>query len=203
MLQARDGVMWAGTDHGLYRQDSGKFVEVIPALSVNRIAQASNGNLLLITGQGFIEWDGHQIIRHPGLAASLGVHDDQIFQVYQDRSGTMWYCTNVGVVRRGVTHPAPLQPSNVQTTAAFRIYQDFQGTVWVCQRYRNLPRRWRPVGDTCGRSSPTLLLCQPRWRVVDRHQRVWSGSSQTPGGADVHRSRRLAKRCFDGGSIWP
>jgi len=176
-------VVWAGTDHGLYRQDSGKFVEVIPALSVNRIAQALDGNLLLITGQGFIERDGRQIIRHPGLAASLGVHDDQIFQVFQDRSGTMWYCTNLGVVRRGIPQPAPLQPSNVQKTAAFRIYQDFQGAVWVSSGigiYRvDGDQLETPAGDLRSRSF-----------YASRDGELWIG---TNGYGLVHLKRRVVR----------
>src|SRR5580698_9862700 len=50
LLQARDGTLWAGADDGLYRQYAGRFVPAIPAVSVNRIAQALNGHLLLITG---------------------------------------------------------------------------------------------------------------------------------------------------------
>jgi signal transduction histidine kinase/ligand-binding sensor domain-containing protein len=131
LYQTHDGVIWAGTNHGLYRQESGKFVSVISALSVNRIAESLDGHLLLITGRGFVEWDGHRIIEHPGLAASLGVHDDQIFNVFQDRTGTMWYCTEAGIVRRG-RHPlAQLHPYQVSRTAAFRTYEDPQGSVWV------------------------------------------------------------------------
>src|SRR5216683_277848 len=63
LYQTRDGVIWVGTNHGLYRQESGKFVSVISALSVNRIAESLDGrHLLLITGRGFVEWDGHRII---------------------------------------------------------------------------------------------------------------------------------------------
>jgi signal transduction histidine kinase/ligand-binding sensor domain-containing protein len=131
LYQTRDGVIWVGTNHGLYRQESGKFVPVISALSVNRIAEALDGHLLLITGRGFVEWDGHRIIEHPGLAASLGVHDDQIFNVFQDRSGTMWYCTEAGIVRRGSRPFARLHPYQVSRTAAFRTYEDPQGGVWV------------------------------------------------------------------------
>jgi len=131
LYQTRDGVIWVGTNHGLYRQESGKFVSVISALSVNRIAEALDGHLLLITGRGFIEWDGHTIIDHPGLAVSLGVHDDQIFNVFQDRTGTMWYCTEAGIVRRGRRPFARLHPYQVSRTPAFRTYADPQGGVWV------------------------------------------------------------------------
>jgi signal transduction histidine kinase/ligand-binding sensor domain-containing protein len=131
LYQTRDGVIWVGTNHGLYRQESGKFVSVISALSVNRIAESLDAHLLLITGRGFVEWDGHRMIEHPGLAASLGVHDDQIFNVFQDRAGTMWYCSAAGIVRRG-RHPfARLHPYEVSRTTAFRTYEDPQGGVWV------------------------------------------------------------------------
>ena len=185
LLQARDGTVWAGTDDGLYRQDAGRFVEVIPAVSVSQINQALDGHLLLVTGQAFIEWDGHQIIRHPGLAASLGVHDDQIFGVFQDPSGTMWYCTNQGVMRRGDPRPPPLQPSQVEKTAAFRIYQDFEDNLWVASGIGI----YRVDGEQLDTPAPNLhaalLLCQPRWRLVDRHQRQWPGSPQTSRGAYV------------------
>jgi signal transduction histidine kinase/ligand-binding sensor domain-containing protein len=131
LYQTRDGVIWVGTNHGLYRQESGKFVSVISALSVNRIAESLDGHLLLITGRGFGEWDGHRIIEHPRLAASLGVHDDQIFNVFQDRAGTMWYCTNAGIVRRGRRPFVRLQPHQISGTAAFRTYEDPQGDVWI------------------------------------------------------------------------
>jgi len=57
-------------------------------------------SLLLITSRGFLEWDGHRVIEHPGLAASFGVRDDEIFSVLQDRSGATWYCTSKGIARQ-------------------------------------------------------------------------------------------------------
>src|SRR6266446_1448269 len=131
LVEASNGDLWVGINHGLYRQESGKFVSVISALSVNRIAESLDGHLLLITGRGFVEWDGHRIIEHPGLAASLGVHDDQIFNVFQDRAGTMWYCSEAGIVRRGRRPFARLHPYQVSRTTAFRTYEDRQGGVWV------------------------------------------------------------------------
>src|SRR6266851_2787420 len=131
LFPGRDGVIWVGTNHGLYRQESGKFVSVISATSVNRIAESLDGHLLLITGRGFVEWDGHRIVEHPGLAASLGVHDDQIINVSQDRAGTMWYCSEAGIVRRGRRPFARLHPYQVSRTTAFRTYEDPQGGVWV------------------------------------------------------------------------
>src|SRR6266478_8705962 len=51
---SRDGVLWVGTEAGLYRFESGAFSSIIPRLSIGRIEEASNGNLLLITSQGFM-----------------------------------------------------------------------------------------------------------------------------------------------------
>jgi signal transduction histidine kinase/ligand-binding sensor domain-containing protein len=156
LYQTRDGVIWVGTTHGLYRQESGKFVSVISALSVNRIAESLDGHLLLITERGFVEWDGHAIIEHPGLAASLGVHDDQIINVFQDRTGTMWYCTETGIVRRGRRPFARLQPYQVSRTKAFRTYEDPQGGVWVVSGiglYRAIADRLEtPASDIRARS---------------------------------------------------
>jgi len=181
LLQARDGVVWAGTDHGLYRQDSGRFAEVIPALSIGRIDEALDGHLLLITGQGFIDWDGHQILRHPGLAAGLGVHEDEIFGVFQDPSGTMWYCTNQGVMRRGDPRPPPLQPSNVAKTAAFRIYRDFQGNLWVASGIGI----YRVHGAQLETPAPNL---HARSFYVSRDGDLWIGSN---GNGLVHLRRRV------------
>jgi signal transduction histidine kinase/ligand-binding sensor domain-containing protein len=183
LFQARDGVIWAGTSQGLYRQQAGPFVQVIPALSINRIAQALDGHLLLVTGQGFIEWDGQGIIRHPGLAASLGVHDDQIFQVFQDRSGTTWYGTNEGIVRRGGPRSAPLQPAQEAKTAAFRVVEDEDSTVWVA----NGIGVYRVDGDQLKSVAPNL---RPRFFYAARDGDLWVG---TNGYGLVHLRRRVVR----------
>ena len=156
LYQTRDGAIWVGTNHGLYRKESGKFVSVISATSVNRIEESLDGHLLLITGRGFVEWDGQRIVEHPGLAASLGVHDDQIINVFQDRTGTMWYCTETGIVRRGRRPFARFQPYQVSRTKAFRTYEDPQGGVWVVSGiglYRAIADRLEtPASDIRARS---------------------------------------------------
>jgi ligand-binding sensor domain-containing protein len=192
LLQARDGVIWAGTSQGLYRQQAGQFVEVIPGLSINRIAQALDGHLLLVTGQGFLEWDGKEIIRHPGLAASLGVHDDQIFQVFQDHSGTMWYGTNEGIVRRGGLRSAPLQPVQEAKTAAFRVYEDEDHTVWIA----NGIGLYRVDGDQLKTPAPNL---RPRFFYAARDGDLWIG---TNGYGLVHLRRRVV-RMFTGADGLP
>jgi ligand-binding sensor domain-containing protein len=183
LLQSRDGAIWAGTSQGLYRKQAGQFVETIPAVSINRIAQALDGHLLLVTGQGFIEWDGQRIIRHPGLAASLGVHEDQIFQVFQDHSGTMWYGTNEGIVRRGGPRTPPLQPAQEAKTAAFRVYEDEDHTVWIA----NGIGVYRVDGDQLKSPAPNL---RPRFFFAGREGDLWIG---TNGYGLVHLRRRVVR----------
>jgi ligand-binding sensor domain-containing protein len=69
---SRNGDLWVGTHTGLYRFEHGGFSTIIPELWTSRIEEASNGNLLVITSKGFVEWDGRQIIRHPDLPARIG-----------------------------------------------------------------------------------------------------------------------------------
>jgi signal transduction histidine kinase/ligand-binding sensor domain-containing protein len=185
LFQTRDGALWAGTNHGLYRQESGGFVPVIPALSVNRIAEALDGHLLLITQRGFIEWDGHRIIEHPGLAASFGVHDDQIFNVYQDQSGTMWYCTNTGIVRRG-RHPfASFHSDIAPRTAAFRTYAAPDGNIWVATG-RGL---YRAAGDRLEAPAPEI---HARSFYAGRDGELWAGTN----GNGLIRLKRRAVRMY-------
>lgn len=70
---SRTGILWVGTYRGLYRFDRSAFVPVIQRELISAIEESSNGDLLIITGHGFVEWDGSRIMRFPGLPRQLGV----------------------------------------------------------------------------------------------------------------------------------
>lgn len=78
LLESRDGALWAGNSHGLYREDAGKFLEVIAGIAVSRVSEALDGHLFVISDGKVIEWDGGRIVPHLDLAASLGVHEGEI-----------------------------------------------------------------------------------------------------------------------------
>lgn len=131
LFVARDGTIWAGTNHGLYRFDGHLFQCVLPSISISRINQALNGRLLLTTGSGFVEYDGAGIVKHPGLGNLFGVHDDQIFDVFQDANGTIWYCTDKGIRSVAGNHVLSLDPYQPDHTAAYRISTGPGGALWV------------------------------------------------------------------------
>lgn len=181
LLQARDGTLWAGTNHGLYRMDTGEFVEVIPGL-ISRIAETSDGHLLVINGAKLVEWDGRKPTRRPDLVASAGVPESDIFDVFQDHDGTMWYSTQEGIFRRG-SKPLPrLHPLLASTTASFRRpYTDLQGNVWAI----NGTGVFRIVGDVMEDTPVPNVL--PRCFSADREGGFWVG---TNGNGLIHFKRR-------------
>jgi signal transduction histidine kinase/ligand-binding sensor domain-containing protein len=133
---SRNGDLWVGTHTGLYRFDHGRFSTIIPQLWTSRIEEAANGNLLVITSKGFVEWDGKQIIQHPDLPARLGVVQHGIFHVIEDYTGTRWYCTESGVARQvggSIERLKPYHPGSGHPDVVYRLYDDQHGTVWFSQ----------------------------------------------------------------------
>lgn len=129
---SRAGILWVGTNSGLYRFHQGTFVPVIQRELISAVEEASNGNLLIVTGHGFVEWDGSRILRDPGLPHQLGVGAHEIFQVFEDRSGVRWYCSSAGIARRvngSVQRLVPYGRSRMWQ-AAYRIYEDPLGNIW-------------------------------------------------------------------------
>jgi signal transduction histidine kinase/ligand-binding sensor domain-containing protein len=128
---SRSGILWVGTIGGLYRFEHGVFSSVTPGPEIQKIEESSTGNLLLITSEGFMEWDGSRLVAHPELAAQLGVKVDEIHHVLEDSRGITWFCTAKGVARRIGTSIEKLQPWDQKTVEAMRVYEDPQGNVWI------------------------------------------------------------------------
>jgi signal transduction histidine kinase/ligand-binding sensor domain-containing protein len=184
LFQDWNGVLWAGSNHGLYREDSGKFVSVIPDLPVSRIAENLAGHLLLINDGKFIEWDGQKTHAHPDLVKSLGISGSDIFHVFQDHTGTMWYSTHEGVFRSGSKPMPQLRPVPTATTSTSRTYEDSQDNIWIVTG----TGVYRIAGDVI-EDTPvpnTLPLCFH----ADREGGYWVG---TNGNGLIHLKRRSVR----------
>jgi signal transduction histidine kinase/ligand-binding sensor domain-containing protein len=180
LFRARDGTIWAGTNHGLYRFDGKQFDTALSSVYVARISQAIDGHLLLITGEGMLEYNGTHVKQHSGLGASLGVNNNQIFDAFEDARGTMWYGTDKGVRAIGASAPAHFYPAGPGTTATFRIYPAPDGTIWACTGIGV----FRVVGDHLQTPAPGL---KPRAFYVGRDGDLWIG---TNGGGLTHLQLR-------------
>jgi len=129
---SREGALWVGTNRGLYLLDHGKLVVAIPQEMISRIEETSNGHLLIITSEGFAEWDGSQLLRHPEVALQLGVKKNQIFHVFEDHAGVTWFCTAAGVARRANGSMQRLSPYDLSlSNPAFHAYEDMRGNIWI------------------------------------------------------------------------
>jgi ligand-binding sensor domain-containing protein/two-component sensor histidine kinase len=129
-----DGILWIGTNRGLYRLERGKIGPVIPEEEVSRVEEASDGRLLLVTGHGFIEWDGSRVTSHKELPRTLDVGWNEIYHVFEDRRGVTWFCTAAGVARREKGLFKKLTPYGGSMRPAFRVYEDEFGNIWTNTR---------------------------------------------------------------------
>ncbi len=182
---SRSGVLWVGTADGLFRFERDQFVEVGPRVSTRQIAETSDGNLLLTTGEGFLEFAGSELIPHPGLATQLGVKDSEIFDVLRDRHGTTWYCTAKGVARE--THGRIEKLGNYAPVghSAFRVHEDGQGTIWIGKEdgvFRATPAGFELV------AAGTPMRCL----YSDRDDNLWIATN----GDGLYRFKDRAIRMF-------
>lgn len=185
LLQGRDGTLWAGTNRGLYREDSGKFVEVISGAAFSRIAETLDSHLLIVGGGKLIEWDGHKSVPRSDLAADVGVPESDVFDIFQDAGGTVWYSTQEGIFRRGRKPLPQLRPFAAATATSFRRpVADTEGNFWVVSgmgvyRVNRDVMEDTPVPDV-----------HPRCFYADREGGYWVG---TNGNGLIHFKRRIVK----------
>jgi ligand-binding sensor domain-containing protein len=131
LLKTADGGILAGTNHGLYRFDGSRFAAALTSVYVSRITQLRSGRVLLITGEGPAEYVGPSKLEYLHVGSRFGVADKEIYDIFEDREGGVWFCTNHGVLPLGGSKPHPLQPDGPGTTQTFRGTRGPDGTMWV------------------------------------------------------------------------
>ncbi len=129
----RNGVLWVGTENGLFRYDGDQFVALGPRVSTRQIRETPDGHLLLMTVEGFTEFDGSEVVPHPNLALRLGVKDNEIFDVLKDTHGNTWYCTAMGVARETGGRIEKVGTYARISRGALIAHEDAQGNVWIAK----------------------------------------------------------------------
>jgi PAS domain S-box-containing protein len=160
---------------------------------ISRIEENSDGHLLIITGRGFVEWDGARIIPHPQIAQQLGVATNGVFHVYEDHKGVTWFCTSKGVARSVGGRITRLEPNGLLHGAAWRVYEDPQGSIWVLTQlglFRATASGLEPVlqsGNSVGfvysdREGDLWINVESEGlvRFKDRAVRMYTGSDGLP-----------------------
>ena len=167
---SRDGALWVGTEAGLYRFAGNRFENVIALASISKIEESTDGHLLVISNQGFIELDGARVVEHPGLSDQLGIHPDALFHVFQDRKGAVWFCTIAGLARRVNGSIERFQPYGLGGHSVLRVYEDPQENLWV-QASTGI---FRVSGN---KLEPLVPSIQVRAISADREGDLWLGTN--------------------------
>ena len=167
---SRDGALWVSTGAGLYRFVGNRFETVLARGFISRTEESSDGHLLIISGQGFIELDGTRVVEHPGLSDQLGVHPDELFHVFEDRQGAVWFCTASGLARRVNGSIERLQPYGAGTPGALQVYEDPRGNLWVSAA----TGIFRVSGTKLEPWAPNI---QTRAISADREGNLWVGTN--------------------------
>ena len=175
---ARDGVLWVGTSAGLYNFAGNRFETVIPLDYISRIEESVEGHLLVISSNGFIELNGTRVVPHPGLAEQLGVDlgagrppsGIQLFHVFQDRGGALWFCTARGLARRVNGSIERFQAYGGKGQSFQRVYEDPKGNLWVS----SLDGVFRVAGTKLEFLAAKMLI---RGISADREGNLWIGTN--------------------------
>jgi len=83
------GILWAGTDHGVYRIQGGKWTDILQRVVVNKIVQDAAGNLWVGGQQGLVKIpdEGGTVVFD---TTNSGLTDDQVHDLMVDSSGNLW-----------------------------------------------------------------------------------------------------------------
>ena len=181
----RAGVLWAGTPYGLFYFAKDHFQQVAAGLNVVKIEEARNGHLLIMTTQGFIEWDGSRLIEHPEIPTALGIRAEDVFHVLQDRSGVTWYCTRNDIFRQSGGFLKRFPADRAEWKSATRAYEDAAGNVWFLSAAGLL----RAYSDSLESVAPEI---NARAVTADRDGNLWVGTN----GAGLIRFKNRTVRTF-------
>lgn len=108
LLEARDGRLWVGTTHGIWRREGRQFIKVSdfeptlpPDIDVLAMAERANGDIVAstISGQLLLRSEGSWTL----LRSTDGLLNNPGFFVSEDRNDSLWIAGMRGISRLSVS----------------------------------------------------------------------------------------------------
>jgi signal transduction histidine kinase/ligand-binding sensor domain-containing protein len=127
LLFTHDGLLWVGTNGGVFRYEQDRFARVSGVEQVLRMTETARAHPLIATDGGIREWDGSRLLAHPEVETALKLKGNEIFDALEDGAGTVWYCSMHGLSRKQNGSWKHLCWNDFATQA----YQDSRGTIWT------------------------------------------------------------------------
>jgi signal transduction histidine kinase/streptogramin lyase len=103
----------------------------VPKVSISRLEEKSDGHILAVSSAGWLELDGLKPIEHPGVNERLGAAWNEVFHVFEDRNGDLWFCSRQGLARKRGDDITRVPRYGTAGHYAFRIIEDAQGNLWA------------------------------------------------------------------------
>jgi ligand-binding sensor domain-containing protein/anti-sigma regulatory factor (Ser/Thr protein kinase) len=80
-----------------------------------------------------------QQLYYKSFTAENGLPSSEVYQVYEDRKGFLWMCTDRGLVRYDGLNFVYYSISNgLQDNTVFKVWEDNQGLIWILTMYGGL-----------------------------------------------------------------
>lgn len=214
MAQTRDGWLWLGTSHGLFRFDGANF-EKFPAGSgppllsngISQVWAADNGDLWIAY------LDGGMSILHEGLLrhiAGRGVEArvNAMQSMAMDRDGSMWVATNSGLRHYSAGAWRSIgSASGFPGPGADAVFIDHDGRLWVSngKRIFQLDRSAGRFVDSGIDGTANNLAESADGRLWLGEKAAWrvlpapaTGLTPVPPGSRLHTARRFGMFDRDG-----
>lgn len=80
-----------------------------------------------------------QKIAFRNYSVQSGMPSSEVYKVYQDAKGYMWFCTDAGVCRYdGYTYKTYTNENGLFDNSVFGLYEDWKGRMWFFDMSKNL-----------------------------------------------------------------
>lgn len=210
-----NGNIWVASFDGMFRYDGKSFTNVTKPVSKGRffdVLEDKKGDFWFTSiGEGVYHYDGTNF---KNFTMKDGLLSDRVTEVYEDRSGTLWFGSEGGINRydgssfQNFTVEDGLPANDVGT-----IIEDRTGKIWFGSR--------SGVGTYDGQSFETFYLVPPvdsskkgrpfgntRCIIEDKGGNIWIGGRDGLWRYDGTKSKQFAKQFIGhvyedrAGNIW-